>query len=312
MNAKTIITLGLKVVILTIILYLCFMVANTVMGIVLPVSTAELASYFVQSIDPADAVLPLLVVCACQAAVLSYPIVRSRWSGWRLVLMIFLVQYGIMAFMSAIEAVVFLKYLVDIMPAAMIPHQFAHGAVVAALFSPMAVLIHGKIKGREPTQQPNPRLVMGWTEWVWKLLLIAIAYVVIYFSFGSFVFMPLAGEAYQSYYGDLQPVAWLPLLQVVRGIMWAVLVLPVIRTMKGRWWETCLAVALLSSVLMGFLLLLPNPIMPDAIRRAHFVEVTFSNFLFGWIVAWVLHRRHGSVRDLFRWPERLSRREATL
>jgi hypothetical protein len=168
------------------------------------------------------------------------------------------------------------------------------------------------MKGRGPTQQPNPRLVMGWIEWVWKLVLIAIAYVVIYFSFGSFVFMPLAGEAYQSYYGDLRPVAWLPLLQVVRGIMWAVLVLPVIRMMKGRWWEICLAVALLFSVLMGFLLLLPNPIMPDAIRRAHFVEVTSSNFLFGWIVAWVLHRRHGSVRNLFRRPERLSRREATL
>jgi O-antigen/teichoic acid export membrane protein len=176
----------------------------------------------------------------------------------------------------------------------------------------MAVLIHGKIGGKEQSPEPNHRLAMPGTEWVWKLLLIAIAYVVIYFSFGSFVFMPLAGEAYQSYYGDLRPVAWLPLLQVVRGITWAVLVLPVIRMMKGRWWEICLAVALLFSVLMGFLLLLPNPIMPDAIRRAHFVEVTSSNFLFGWIVAWVLHRRHGSVRNLFRRPERLSRREATL
>lgn len=312
MKIKAAVALGLKMVALTIILFLCFMVANTVMGIVLPASTAELASYFVRSIDPVDATLPLLVVCACQAAVLSYPIVRSRWTGWRLVLAIFLVQYGVTTFLSAIEAVVFLKYLVDIMPAAMIPHQFAHGAVVAALFSPVAVLIHGKIKGNEPTQQPNPRLAISRTEWVWRLLLIAIAYVVIYYSFGLFVFMPLAGEAFQSYYGELQPPAWLPLLQVIRGIIWAILALPVIRMMKGRRWESNLAVALLFSVLMGFLLLMPNPIMPETIRRAHFVELTSSNFLFGWIVAWVLQRRHGTLRDLFRGQERLSKGEVTL
>jgi hypothetical protein len=312
MKTKATLTLGLKIVALTIILFLCYTVANTVMGMVLPVPTAELASYFVQSIDPADVALPLLLVCACHAAVLSYPIVRSRWTGWRLVLAIFLVQYGVTTFLSAIEAVVFLKYLVDIMPAAMIPHQFVHGAVVAALFSPVAVLIHGKMKGTRDTQEPDQTPFIGWMAWIGRFLAIGVIYVVVYFLFGLLVFMPLVGDAFQSYYGDLQTPAWMPLLQVARGVIWAILAVPVIRMMEGRRWESNLAVALLFSVLMGFLLLMPNPIMPETIRRAHFVEVTSSNFLFGWIVAWALQRRHGNLRDLFRGQERLSKGEVTL
>ncbi len=85
---------------------------------------------------------------------------------------------------------------------------------------------------------------------------------------------------------------------------WTALALPVIRMMKGRWWEAGLAVALLFSVLMGFLLLLPNPYMPDTIRMAHFGEVSLSNFLFGGVVVWLLNRHHGSLHELFEWSER--------
>jgi hypothetical protein len=69
--------------------------------------------------------------------------------------------------------------------------------------------------------------------------------------------------------------------------------------MKGHWTEAGLAVAILFSVLMGTQLLVPNEFMPDAVRIAHFVEVFSSNFFFGWIVTWLLHRHHKSVTVLF-------------
>jgi len=78
----------------------------------------------------------------------------------------------------------------------------------------------------------------------------------------------------------------------------------VVRKMRGRWWEARLAVALLFSVLMGSLLLVPTDFMPDAVRLAHLVEVTLSNFVFGWIVGWILHRHHGSLRELLRFSKR--------
>lgn len=149
MNAKTTVMLGLKVVVLTFLLFVCYSIASSAVG--LGDST--------QPAEPMGAMVALLIVCAFQTIVLSYPIIRSRWTGWRLVVTIFFVFYGVMTFLSQIETVVFLDYLVDIMPAEMIPKLFMQGAIIAAIFSPLAVLIHGRMKGAEESQEPNRRLV---------------------------------------------------------------------------------------------------------------------------------------------------------
>ena len=78
------------------------------------------------------------------------------------------------------------------------------------------------------------------------------------------------------------------MLQAVRGLLWAALAVPVIRMMKGKWWEAGLAVALLFGVLMNSQLLLPNPLMPAEVRMAHLLETATSNFLFGWLVTMTL------------------------
>lgn len=287
---KTTVMLVLKILILTFLLFVSFSIGGLAVGFTDSAQTA----------DAMGATVALLIVCALQTIVLSYPVIRSRWSGWRLVLTVFFVFYGVTTFMSQIETVVFLQYFTDIIPAEMIPGLFIQGAITAAIFSPFAVLIHGRMRGGEEAPEPNLRLVMPWSEWVWKLVLIGLLYVVIYISFGMFVFMPLAGEAFQEYYGDLQMPGWILPFQMVRGMIWAALALPVIRMMKGRWWEAGLAVALLFSILMAASLLLPNEFMPEVIRTAHFVEISSSNFLFGWIVVWLLNRHHGSLRELFR------------
>jgi len=112
--------------------------------------------------------------------------------------------------------------------------------------------------------------------------------VLIYIGFGMFVFQPLAGDAFQQFYAGLEMPSWILPFQALRALIWVALALPIIRMMKGAWWETGLAVSLLYSVLMGGLLLMPNPFMPEVICRAHFVEILTSNFVFGWIVVWVL------------------------
>ena len=56
---------------------------------------------------------------------------------------------------------------------------------------------------------------------------------------------------------------------------------------QGRAWESGLMVGLLFA--MGSSpLLLPNPFMPEAVARVHLVETATSNFLFGWLVGWLL------------------------
>lgn len=299
MKAKKIVVLILKFIALTILYFICFAMASALLfpSDGAPPASAEQAS---------TTVAALLAVCFLNTIVLTYVILRSHWAGWRLILAIFFVSYGVMTIMSQIETAVFVTRL----PAGMLPRIFLVGGIVAGLFSPIAVLILGKRKRDTTGNEANSRLVMPASEWIWKLGLIAIAYLVLYFTFGYFI--AWKNPAVREYYGGTDPgsfvaqmrtimreAPWLPFLQILRAMMWTALASPVIRMMKGQWWEAGLAVGLLFAVLMNSQLLLPNPFMPGTVRMAHLVETASSNFLFGWLIVWLLlHRREASPRNL--------------
>ena len=300
MKAKATVLLGLKVIILAFILFGLYSIDFLGLGLVEETQTAPTS---------------LLLVSLLHAAVLSWPILRSRWTGWRLVAAIFLVFYGVTTLMVAIEAV----YLPEALPLDLVVRLVVNGAITAAVFSVLAVLIHGRMSRGEEPQETNLRLIMPWTQWVWKLALIGFSWVVLFILFGALVFLPLAGRlapAALEEYTNMEMPAWILPFQALRAVLWAALTLPVIRMMrepalpvpsvaegslskepalslpKGRWWETGLAVALLFSVLMGANLLRPTG-LPVGLQVAHLVEVFGENLLFGWIVVWLLHRRHG-------------------
>jgi hypothetical protein len=242
----------------------------------------------------------LLIVCALNTLVLSYIILRSRWAGLRLTVTVFVLVYGVMTVMNQIESAVFITRL----PPGMVPRLFLTGAIVSAVYSPLAVFILGKTR-TSPDEPTTQRLVMPAGEWAWKLVIIAIVYLALYFTFGYYV--AWKNPAVRAYYGGIDPgsylaqlqsvldeTPWLPLLQVLRAMLWTGLAVLVVRMMKGAFWEVGLAVALLFSVVATGQLLLPNPYMPEAVRMAHLLETASSNFIFGWFTVWLLnrHRSH--------------------
>ncbi len=249
--------------------------------------------------EPSEAgavVAALSAVSVLNTFVFGYVILRSRWGGWKVVIAIFFVFYGVTTVMPQIETAFFLTRL----PPGMLPRLFLFGAVLAAIFSPLAVLILGKRKSDPAESNTHSRLEMTASEWAVKLSLIVIVYLVIYFSFGYFIAWQNA--AVRAYYGGNDPGSFLaqirsvfsetpllPLLQVVRAILWTVIAVPVIRMMKGQSWEAGLAVALLFAV-VNSQLLLPNPLMPQEVRMVHLLETATSNFLFGWLVVLILLR----------------------
>jgi hypothetical protein len=293
---KATLLFAIRLVALTTVYFVCFAV----------VSGALLSSAAQQSdqVQADGALAALLAVSFLNAAVLAYVIIRSRWSGWKLILTIFFVFYGVTTFMPQIETAFFLTRL----PPGMLPGLFLAGAIIAAVFSPLAVLILGKRKPDRVKDDSHLRLNLSFGEWVGKLCLIVIVYVVIYFTFGYFIAWKSA--AVRAYYGGGDPgsllgqmssvireTPWLIPLQTLRAILWAAIAVPVIRTMKGQWWEAGLAVALLFGVVATSLLLLPNPLMPREVRMAHLLETASSNFLFGWLVVLVLCRGRRSERE---------------
>ena len=283
----------LRVIGLTIVLFLCFVVAG---ALVRPEGSSQTSN------QAAAAALPLLTVCFLQAAVLTHLILRSQWSGWPLISAVFFVFYGVATFMGQIESAVFITRL----PAGILPRLFLMGAVVAAPFSILAVLILGKRKRSTVDGHGNSRLVMPVREWAWKLAVIAVVYVILYFTFGYFI--AWRNPAVREYYSGIdegsllvhmasviRETPWLIPFQVLRAMCWVALALPVIRMLKGGRLETALAIGLLFGVVMNAQLLLPNPYMPEAVRMAHLVETASSNFIFGMLIGWLLSNDSASA-----------------
>jgi hypothetical protein len=284
---KTVSSIVLRVFALTIVLFVCYAVAGGVVAQGDPTPQPE----------QAGAALSLLAVCFLNTVVLTYVILRTRWAGWQLMATVFVVFYGVTTVMSQIESAVFITRL----PPGMLPRLFLMGALIAAPYSVLAVLILGKRTAVAGDPAPHTRLVMPAGEWVWKLAVIAAVYVVLYFTFGYFI--AWKNPAVREYYGGidegaffahmgpvLRTTPWLVPFQIVRAMLWVGLALPVIRMMQGRRWEAVLAVGLLFCVVMNAQLLLPNPYMPETVRMTHLVETASSNLLFGLFAGWLLTR----------------------
>ncbi|HEV7595439.1 MAG TPA: hypothetical protein VGO33_10600 [Gemmatimonadaceae bacterium] len=291
---RTTVLVVLKVTALTIILFVCLAVAGGVVGLADNSQTSEPAS---------ATLLRLVAVCLLQTVVLAYLILRSRWTGWRLTATVFFIFCGVATFMGQIESAVFLTRL----PPGVLPRLFLMGALIAVPFSVLSVFILGKSKSVVVDLQPNTRLVMPASEWAWKLGVIAVAYVILYFTFGYFI--AWRNPAVREYYGGideggffgqigrvLRDTPWLIPFQIVRAMFWVALAAPVIRMLKGQWPETAIAIGLLFAVVMNAQLLLPNPYMPEPVRMAHLAETASSNFVFGIFIGWLLTKRHAFAR----------------
>ena len=291
---KSAITTAVRLLAVALVYFVCFVAVS---GALLSTTTNQPSSS-----EAAATLLALLIVSLVHAAVWTYVIRRSRWSGWKLILTVFFVLYGVGTLMPQIET----AYFVTSLPPGMLPRLFLAGLIVAAIFAPLAVLILGKARSHSNIGFADSRLKMTAVAWIAKLALIVILYVVIYFTFGYFV--AWRNEAVVAYYGGNDPGSFIThignllrtepqlfLLQIVRGLLWAAIAVPVIKMMKGAWWEAGLAVALLFAM-MSSQLLIPNPLMPAPVRMAHLLETVTSNFLFGWLVVSILEQVHYPFR----------------
>jgi hypothetical protein len=254
--------------------------------------------------------LAMLAVCFINVAVLLYLILRSRWHGIQLILIVALEVFAVQYFLGEIE-VVFFNDSVN-MSLRTLYSQMVGGILFAFLFAVAAVFIAGKSKKpKKVSELPNKRLCMPRSEFALKFFFLSfVIYPLIYFLFGYFVAwqFPQIRQFYtdsatilpfvEHFRTTLTANPALPLWQMARGILWVLIALPVIRMMKGRALETAVAVGLLFSLVMNSAHLVPNPYMPPAVRLGHFVETAIANFIWGMLIVWILHRKHTSLSDL--------------
>ena len=244
------------------------------------------------------ALIALLVISFLNTIALVYVTSRSRWTGWKLILALWFALFGVLTLQPQIETAVFIRTL----PQGFLFRLFLVGFIFSGLFAVLLTLILGKRRSANEGDGVSTNLPANISTWVYKLTVIAIVYVAIYFTFGYFI--AWSSPAVRAYYGGgeyngflrqlmhtWETMPWLFPFQIFRGLLWAAIAVPVIKMTKGRWWHAGLAVALPFSVVMNTQLLLPNPLMPYDVRMAHLLETASSNFLFAWILVWVLSEK---------------------
>ena len=286
---------ALRVLVLTLVLIIVFIIATNVVGMEpAPSASAQPESTPAAQAQRAASLLrPLLVYTFLVALVSAWIIQRSRWRGLKLIAALTFTFYGLMTVITQIETIVYLRAK---MPPGLIKSLFVMGAIVAVLFVPVAVLIMGKIRGPE---QPPAERALTLKTMAARFAILALVYVVLYYLFGYYVAWqnPELRQYYsgttelRSFYQMMRSTAtgtpWMLAFQFGRGLLWALFAYPVVRMLNNRRIETAGIVAALFGV-WSFVLFMPNPLMPPSVAHSHFWETLWSDLLLGAIVGWVL------------------------
>ncbi len=290
---KSILLLILKVIILTFLMFVLMAIGGLLV-------TPELDSSQVASASSASSMIRVSLVCLIDTILLTWFIVRSRITGLRLMVITTILFYGIKTFLSIIEYWFFIESDVTI------SNLFLSTVPMAVIFPIIAVPLLGKLKQGEGVESVSLILFdKDRKDWIWKiLLLIVIVYPLIYFIFGYYV--AWQNEAVRTYYNGvdyggffthfshtLKENPWLYFFQVGRGLIWVLLAILVIRSMKGGIWEVGLFTGLLFALIMNDSHLIPNPLMPPAVQKIHFIETASSNFIWGLSIVLLLAWRPG-------------------
>ncbi len=216
---------------------------------------------------------------AVTVAALSIAALRTEWRGWTLGVAVAAIPLAI-GLINGIEGIFFLPNSPIEWPRILVQ------VAIAAVFSvPVWVVLFGRRAGISQ-EHYRPIASKSRGERAWKLVVSDCAYLLLYFVAGTIIW-PYIKDFYATQkLPSLSTILALELL--LRGPAFIVLCLLLVRMLGLPRLSGALAVGALFTLISGVApLLMPNPYFPDAVRWAHFCEVTSSNFVFGAIVAWL-------------------------
>ncbi len=230
------------------------------------------------------------------AGAVSYPILHAGTGGIRLTGAMVITLFGFLTAMGQIETIYF-GAAFPLLGEQEVLRIVYRGFLTALVFVPLAVIAWGRSAAGAP-----PGGGIDWKSWVWKVPLLAVAYVLLYFTFGYYVAWQFS-ETRLLYTGSTELLGvvehfrksfsespFFAPLQFIRGLLWVAFATPLIVVMGGKRRETIISLALLGGV-FGLQPLLPSPFFPEAVRYAHALEVVPSMMIFGALMGALLVRR---------------------
>jgi hypothetical protein len=245
--------------------WLALVAAQIVAGMVVPVKVPM----------PPHAFEWMLVSYFLIAAALGVLASRSNWVGWKLAVLLAALPFAI-NLMDMFEGSVFLKH--SGIPWRMLTLQMC---ITYALVLPLWRYIFGG--GEAVPAGDSPFSGKSAAGLAWRFAVSDVLYLFLYYAAGTIIF-PYVRDYYATQ--TVPPPGTIVAMQLLlRGPVFVLLCLLLVRMIGLRRWTGALAVGLAFTILSGVApLLIPNPYFPDYVRWTHFGEVVSSNFVFGMIV----------------------------
>jgi len=248
--------------------------------------------------QPANALLLLFVASLIQSVVVTYLVLESKWSGWKITGALFLLVLNVWA-QAGIEG---MPYLRGHVPPNFLAQALLTGLVSATLFAPFAVWTLGGFR-RATRVGPGESAHRSAAGWAGALAATTVAFVVLYYLCGYYIAWqnPALRQFYsgttaiRSFWGQMawtwSSTPWMFPLQAGRGLLFVALTLPAVRMLRGGTLRVAIGTALMYAVWDGSAgLIIPNPIFSPTIAHTHLVELAVWGLLFGAFVGRIMGR----------------------
>lgn len=219
---------------------------------------------------------------------LALYITHSSRRGFRLGLEVFLVYFVIGHFNLLIEA-----YIFNVTNRAQTMLELARGLLVAIIFSPIFMLIVANEKAKPPRPLPT-RSVLSWT---WRVLAADCLYLLCYISAGIILSI-LYPRLLEFYEGKLPSIGIMVQTQFfLRGLIFTGAALLMFQSMSTSLFKKAILTGFMFSIVGGIAPLIPpSDLMPAYVRLVHGIEVGISNFVFGFLLTYLIGYHAPQIR----------------
>ena len=235
--------------------------------------------------DPfrSSALFYIIVSNLLVALVLGIVIVKSSFKSTKLAFIVFLIFFMIGHFNILIEALIF-----NVTDRTETTWQIIRGFIIAALFAPLYTW-------RMSDAQENLTISIGthsFFGWTWRIVAGNILYLLFYLTAGMILYTTYP-EISEFYADKVPPMATIIGTQIfLRGFIFIGVAILLHLTLGMSPFHTAVITGLLFSILGGIAPLIPpNELMPELVRLGHGIEVGISNFLYGFILSYLVRTK---------------------
>lgn len=215
---------------------------------------------------------------------LALLIKKNILNGIKLSVVIFLIYFIIGNFNILIEA-----YIFNVTDRNETIVLLLKGLVLAIIISPVFVFLFRKWKSDDTRLAFEPRSIF---QWVWRIVVADLLYLVFYILAGFILYTVY--PQLMDFYGDKVPDFSLMInTQFFRALLFIGIALIISRTVNASFFYNALLVGAVFSVIGGIApLIVPgDEIMPAYIRFGHAFEVGISNFIYGFILTYLVGQK---------------------